>query len=148
MQSQLTFKHEIASSGYALLAMTFGISIFFSREMRFAVFDDEEEMHADQTSQRGRNHPNMRREEALKCERAQVWSAAQGFEDKFAKEGDTACDLGTNCRRPVCTLIPRKQISGETHANRGEQKSNADEPCQFARIFIRCCDKHAQHMNE
>ena len=80
--------------------------IFFGWEMRLAVLDDEIEVHADQACQGSRDHPDVRGEEALQRKGAEVGSAAQGFEDELAHNGDTPCDLRADGRCPVGSLVP------------------------------------------
>src|SRR5574338_850099 len=53
--------------------------VFFVGEVRLAVLDDQEKMHANQACQRRGQHPDMGSEKALQGQRAQVRAAAQGF---------------------------------------------------------------------
>ncbi len=112
------------------------------------MLDDQKEMHADQAGQDGRKHPDVGGEEALQRERAQVRSAAQGFEDEVADEGNRACDLRADRGRPVGRLVPGEQVAREAHANGRQQKTDADQPGQLARIFVGGGHKHPQHMDE
>src|SRR5690349_916972 len=102
--------------------------VFLSGEMGLAVFDDQVQMRANQTSQRERDHPNVSCEKTLQSKRTQVGSATQGFEDKSANEGNASRDLRTHRSSPVGSLVPRKQIAGEPHANGGKQKTDPDQP--------------------
>ena len=86
-------------------------NLLWTGKLRLAVLDDEIEMHADQASQDGRQHPDVGGKKALQREGAQVRSAAQDFENEVADNGDSACDLRADRRRPVGSLVPGEQIT-------------------------------------
>ena len=112
------------------------------------MLDDEIQMHADQACQRGRQHPDVSGEESLQCERAQVRTAAQGFEDEVADKRHASCNLRADGGRPIRLLIPWQKITSKSHAEREDEQSDADQPCQFTRIFEGSGYEHSQHMDE
>src|SRR5215217_1786926 len=103
--------------------------------MTLAVFDDEIQMDTDQTGQRGWDHPNVRGKKTLQGKRAQVWPAAQSFQYKSTEKRNTSRDLCADRCCPVGSLVPGKQITCETHANRCQQKTDANQPRHLTRIL-------------
>ena len=105
-------------------------------------------MHAHQCYENSGDDPNVCGEEALQGECAELRSAAEGFEDELAEEGNCASDLCADGGCPVGFLIPREQVTCEAHAQRREEEADADEPCEFTRELERGGEEHAQHVDE
>jgi len=112
------------------------------------VADDQKQVRAYERQQHNGEYPDVTGEEPLQGERAQVGAAAQGFENELAEEGNGPCDLRADGGGPVRALVPREQVAGEAHAERGDQQADADQPGQFTRVLVRGSDKDTQQMEE
>jgi hypothetical protein len=90
----------------------------------------------------------MHGEKARQGNGAQLTPATQ---DSFEKATDQWRSTGDFCpdrRRPVSLLVPRQQISGETHTDRSEEKNYAGEPGDFSGVLVGSHEKRAQHVSK
>ncbi len=49
---------------------------------------------------------------------------------------------------PISVGIPPHHLAGEKHSQRAEQEKHADDPSEFARIFVRPMQKDLRHVNQ
>ena len=62
--------------------------------------------------------------------------------------GNAARDRRADAEAPVRVLIEAQHLAGESHAERHQQKKNADDPGEFARKFVRAKEKNLDHVNQ
>ena len=90
----------------------------------------------------------MQREEARERLAADDGTAEHQVDQLAADPRHAADDGSADAEAPVGVLIEAQHLAGEGHAEREQQQEDADDPGEFARIFVRAEEKDLHHVDE
>jgi hypothetical protein len=105
------------------------------------VDEGEDQQHA-------RNDEDVQRKEARYGGSADDGSTEQQMDERRADERYAAHDGGSDAEAPVGVLIEAHDLSGKGHAEREQEKEDADDPGEFAREFVCAEEEDLHHVDE
>ena len=105
-------------------------------------------MHADERDQQSRNHEHMQREKARKRCACNDRPAQQQIHEPRTQQRDPAHDGCANSQSPIRILIESQHLARKGHAERHQEKQDANHPGQFSRIFVRAEEEDLGHVDQ